>query len=48
MTCAICLYNIKFYNSITLECNHYFCASCILYNTEIIHKCPLCRKILQY
>tara|TARA_Y100001960_G_scaffold259178_1_gene278958 strand:+ start:30 stop:500 length:471 start_codon:yes stop_codon:yes gene_type:complete len=44
--CAICLENININNnSITLECQHRYCKSCIdnLFSSNLHNKCPLCR-----
>lgn len=44
--CPICLENININNnSITLECQHRYCNSCIenLFSSKLNNKCPLCR-----
>ena len=47
--CAICLENININNnSITLECQHRYCKSCIdnLFSSNLHNKCPLCRVFI--
>ena len=44
--CPICLENININNnSITLECRHRYCNTCIdnLFSSKLNNKCPLCR-----
>jgi hypothetical protein len=44
--CAICLENLKSTNLFITECNHHFCASCMIENLHESNLCPLCRKVL--
>jgi hypothetical protein len=44
--CPICFIEINKMNRVVLNCNHEFCAQCILYMTEqkMNITCPICRK----
>lgn len=48
--CPICLENININNnSITLECQHRYCKTCIdnLFSSKLNNKCPLCRSSIE-
>ena len=48
--CPICLENINIKNnSITLECQHRYCKTCIdnLFSSKLNNKCPLCRSSIE-
>ena len=50
--CAVCMENIPRFNSLTFDCNHYFCGECVITNIQKEKhlkqlRCYLCRHSVE-